>query len=64
MQGDANLANIALAKRVHLSPSACLVRVKALESSGLIRHYLALLDPQLRAQAGSLQDRAAPLQLG
>jgi DNA-binding Lrp family transcriptional regulator len=37
---------VALAKRVHLSPSACLARVKALESNGLIRQYVALLDPQ------------------
>ena len=46
LQTDASLSNVALAKRVHLSASACLARVKALESSGLIRQYVALLDPQ------------------
>lgn len=46
LQSDASLSNVALAKRVYLSPSACLARVKALESSGLIRQYVALLDPQ------------------
>ncbi len=42
---------MALAKRVHLSPSPCLARVKALEESGLIRQYVALLDA---AQLGLL----------
>lgn len=46
LQADASLSNVALAKRVHLSPSPCLARVKALESDGLIRQYVALLDPQ------------------
>lgn len=31
-----------LAKRVHLSPSPCLTRVKALESNGVIQRYVAL----------------------
>ena len=44
LQGDSSLSNVALAKRVHLSPSPCLARVKALEASGLIRQYVALLD--------------------
>ena len=33
LQRDAALSNVELAKRVHLSPSPCLARVKALESS-------------------------------
>ncbi len=37
LQADASLSNVALAKRVHLSPSPCLARVRALEASGLIR---------------------------
>ena len=45
LQHDSNLANVELAKRVHLSPSPCLARVKALEAAGLIRQYVALLDP-------------------
>lgn len=45
LQADASLSNVRLAKRVHLSPSACLARVRALERSGVIRQYVALLDP-------------------
>lgn len=44
LQADASLSNVDLARRVHLSPSPCLARVKALEASGLIRQYVALLD--------------------
>lgn len=47
LQRDAKQANTALARRVSLSPSPCLARVKRLESAGLIRHYVALLDPHL-----------------
>lgn len=46
LQDDASLSNVELARRVHLSPSPCLARVKALEASGLIRQYVALLDPK------------------
>ena len=46
LQADAGLSNVALAARVHLSPSPCLARVKALENAGLIRQYVALLDAQ------------------
>ena len=44
LQRDASLSNVELAKRVHLSASPCLVRVRELERSGLIRQYVALLD--------------------
>jgi len=44
LQADASLSNVELARRVHLSPSPCLARVRALESHGLIRQYVALLD--------------------
>ncbi len=44
LQADASLSNVDLARRVHLSPSPCLARVKAMETSGLIRQYVALLD--------------------
>ncbi len=48
LQADASLSNVELARRVHLSPSPCLARVRALEARGLIRQYVALLDaPQL-----------------
>jgi len=42
---DARQSNLALADRVGLSPSACLRRVQALEQSGVIRGYRAVLDP-------------------
>ena len=42
---DGRLTNADLAERVHLSPSACLRRVRALEESGLIAGYAMLLDP-------------------
>lgn len=46
LQSDASLSNVELARRVHLSPSPCLARVRALEARGLIRQYVALLDAQ------------------
>jgi DNA-binding Lrp family transcriptional regulator len=46
LQADGSLSNIELARRVHLSPSPCLARVKALKASGLIRQVVALLDAQ------------------
>ena len=45
LQEDGRLTNVELAKRVNLSPSPCLARVKALERSGLISAYVALCDP-------------------
>ena len=47
LQEDSSLTNVELAKRVHLSPSPCLMRVKALEKAGVIKHYVALSDPKL-----------------
>ena len=46
LQQDGGLSNVELARRVHLSPSPCLARVKALEAAGVIRRYVALMDPQ------------------
>lgn len=46
LQADAKLSNLDLAGRVGLSPSPCLRRVKRLEELGVIRGYVALLDPQ------------------
>ena len=46
LQADGRLSNQTLAQRVHLSPSACLRRVKALEDSGVIAQYVALLNPK------------------
>ncbi len=45
LQEDARIANVDLAKKVHLSPSPCLARVRHLEDSGLISRYVTLLDP-------------------
>lgn len=45
LQSDSSITNAQLAQRVNLSPSPCLTRVKRLEAEGLIRHYVALLDP-------------------
>src|SRR6202451_4824877 len=44
LQQDARITNTALAAKVSLSESATLRRVRALEESGLIQGYTALLD--------------------
>jgi Lrp/AsnC family transcriptional regulator, leucine-responsive regulatory protein len=44
LQKDSSLSNVELAKRVHLSPSPCLTRVKALEANGVIQRYVALVN--------------------
>lgn len=44
LQRDSRLTNVELAHRVHLSPSPCLTRVRALEETGIIKRYVALLD--------------------
>ena len=44
LQQDGRISNQELADRIALSPSACLRRLRALEESGLIRGYRALLD--------------------
>jgi Lrp/AsnC family transcriptional regulator, leucine-responsive regulatory protein len=46
LQLNGKLSNVDLAQRVHLSPSACLRRVKQLEESGVIAQYVALLNPK------------------
>lgn len=45
LQDDAGLSNVELARRVGLSPSPCLRRVRALEASGVIRGRTAIVDP-------------------
>lgn len=44
LQQDSSITNVELARRVHLSPSPCLMRVKALETGGVIDRYVALAD--------------------
>lgn len=46
LQKDGRITNAELAKRVGLSPPSVLQRVRALEKAGLIRGYVALLDPE------------------
>lgn len=46
LQGNGRLSNLELAQQVHLSPSACLRRVKHLEDAGVIAGYVALLNPK------------------
>ena len=45
LQADAKLTNVELAARVHLSPSPCLARVRALERDHVIDRYVTLLNP-------------------
>ena len=45
LQADGRLSNQEVAERVSLSPSPCLRRIKRLEEAGIIRQYVALLDP-------------------
>lgn len=47
LQNDGRISNVELAKRVGLSPTPCLERVKRLEKNKVIRQYTALLDPNL-----------------
>lgn len=44
MQENGRISNLELAERIGLSPSPCLRRVRALEESGLISGYHAVLD--------------------
>ena len=44
LQSEGRIANAALAERLHLSPSPCLRRLRALEREGLISGYRAVLD--------------------
>ena len=46
LQKNARLSNVQLAKKVGLSPSPCLARVKALSLSGVIKRHVTLLDPE------------------
>ncbi|MBU2882667.1 Lrp/AsnC family transcriptional regulator [Psychrosphaera sp. B3R10] len=46
LKSDGRIANIQLAEKVGLSPSACLRRVQELEQSGVIQSYRAVLNNQ------------------
>ncbi|MGF1667408.1 MAG: Lrp/AsnC family transcriptional regulator [Acidimicrobiia bacterium] len=45
LQQDGRMTNAELAGRVHLSPSACLRRVRRLEEEGVIDGYAMLVNP-------------------
>lgn len=45
LQKNARISNVELSKRVHLSPTPCLERVKRLEKSGFILGYHANICP-------------------
>lgn len=47
LQANGNITNVALAKRVGLTPPPCLRRVRQLEASGMIAGYFALLDERM-----------------
>ncbi len=53
LQADGRLANAVLARRVNLTPTPCLERVRRLEKLGYIKGYRAVLDPH-RLGAGLL----------
>lgn len=44
LQREGRISNVTLARRVNLSPSPCLERVRRLEAAGLIQGYGARLD--------------------
>ena len=45
LQDDSNISNIDLAKKINLSASPTLARVKHLEAEKVISRYVALVDP-------------------
>jgi Lrp/AsnC family transcriptional regulator, leucine-responsive regulatory protein len=51
LENDGRISNVDLAAKVALSPSACLRRVQALEASGAITGYRAVLNPEARGVA-------------
>lgn len=46
LQRQGRVTHAELSERVNLSPSACHRRVQRLEAAGVIRDYVALLDPR------------------
>jgi len=46
LQDEARMTNVELAHKVHLTPSPCLARVRALERAGVISRYVTLLNAQ------------------
>lgn len=46
LQNDGRLSNVELSRRVGLSPTPCLERVKRLERQGFIQGYTAIINPR------------------
>lgn len=53
LQQNGRLSNVELAQAVHLSPSACLRRVKQLEDNGVIDRYVALVNAKAVGKQGT-----------
>lgn len=51
LERNGRISNSDLARKVGLSPSACLRRVQEMERSDLIRGYRAIVDPGVRGAA-------------
>ena len=47
LQEDATISNKALAAKINLAPSSCLMRVKALVNSGIIKKTIAIVDEKI-----------------
>ena len=47
LQTDGRISNVQLARKVNLTPTPCIERVRRLERHGYIRGYQAVLDPEL-----------------
>lgn len=45
LQQDAQITNVELAGKIGISPPAMLERVKRLEKNGIIKRYVAIVDP-------------------
>jgi Lrp/AsnC family leucine-responsive transcriptional regulator len=47
LQADGRISNVQLARKVNLTPTPCIERVKRLERQGYIHGYTAILNPEL-----------------
>ncbi|WP_407931603.1 Lrp/AsnC family transcriptional regulator, partial [Ignavibacterium album] len=45
LQQDAQITNVELSRKIGISPPAMLERVKRLEKNGIIKRYVAIIDP-------------------
>ncbi len=47
LQADGRISNVQLARKVNLTPTPCIERVKRLERQGYIKGYTAVLNPEM-----------------